>query len=95
MIRVHDFRCENGHVSEHFVNHDEIAWLSCPVCGTLAQRIVSAPRIKLDAISGHFPSATRAWELRREEKMAIERKTKANHGTYGDGSWERGRKVTN
>lgn len=80
MIRVHDFRCENDHVSEHFVNHDEIAWLACPTCGALAQRIISAPRVKLDAISGDFPGATMSWEKRREEKMAIERKTKADHG---------------
>jgi hypothetical protein len=83
-----EFRCENGHVSEQ-LQRDEVRWVTCSVCGKEAERILSASRIGLDPISGHFPGATMSWEKRREEKMAQERKNKANHGTYGDGTWER------
>lgn len=90
MRRLFEFRCENGHTVER-LEREEVRWVSCAECEALAERIISAPRIGLDPISGHFPGATMAWEKRREEKMAQERKNKSNHGTYGDGSWERSR----
>ena len=81
MRRMFEFRCENGHTIERF-EREEVRWVNCSECNTLAQRIISAPRIGLDPISGDFPGATMAWERRREEKMAQERKNMANHGTY-------------
>jgi hypothetical protein len=66
----------------------------CDRCELLAERVVSAPHTKLDPISGHFPGATMAWERKRDEKMAQERKNKANHGTYGDGRWEKAHGVS-
>jgi len=87
-LRVYDFRCPNGHNYELFVPAGTETHL-CSRCGAVAERIVSAPHTKLDPISGHFPGATMAWERKREEKMAQERKNKANHGTYGDGRWEK------
>ena len=80
MIRVFDFRCPQGHVTEHFVD-DEIREVQCH-CECMAERQVAAPRSQLDGCSGHFPTAADAWEKRRESKMAQERKNQANHGTY-------------
>jgi hypothetical protein len=89
-IRVFDFECPNGHVDEYFVGPGTVS-LKCAHCDETAKRIITAPRVNLDPISGHFPGATMSWERRREEKMAQERKNKANHGTYGDGTWEKAR----
>lgn len=80
MIRVFDFRCVNGHVSEHFVDHETA--VQCPECDQLALRQLAAPRAKLEPFSGAFPGAAAAWEKRRESHMAKERKNQENHGTY-------------
>ena len=81
MIRVFDFRCLNGHVTEQFVDNDVMA-VVCPECGEMAARQVPAPRCQLDGCSGDFPSASMAWERRRESHMAKERKNQESHGTY-------------
>ena len=81
MIRVFDFRCPAGHVSEHFVT-DDTRTVSCTECGEIATRQVAAPRFELDGCSGDFPTAADAWERRRESHMAKERRNMENHGTY-------------
>lgn len=68
-----DFCCKQDHVFESFVSR-ETQQLDCPHCGTVAKRIVSAPRFVLDGCSGDFPTASDQWVKRREEKMALERK---------------------
>jgi hypothetical protein len=90
---VYDFLCKNGHRDEYFVSADTTKRI-CDRCGAVGERVVSAPRAALDPISGDFPGATMAWERKREEKMAQERKNKANHGTYGDGRWEKAHGVS-
>lgn len=80
MIRVFDFRCPQGHVTEHFVD-DETREVQCH-CECMAERQVAAPRAQLDGCSGDFPGAAMAWEKRRESHMAKERKNQENHGTY-------------
>lgn len=79
-LRVFDFRCPQGHVTEHFVdaNTEEV---QCH-CECMAERQVSTPRFALDGTSGHFPTAADAWEKRRESHMRVERKNMENHGTY-------------
>ena len=72
MLRVFDFKCSNGHVSEHFVEHETS--VQCPQCDRLALRQVAASRIALDGCSGHFPSAAAKWESNRESHMRKERK---------------------
>lgn len=81
MIRVYDFRCLLGHVTEHFVDSDTRAVL-CPECAETATRQVAAPRAQLEGFTGAFPGAAMAWEKRRESHMAKERKNKREHGTY-------------
>lgn len=79
-IKVFDFLCHNGHRSEHFVN-DDIFEVECH-CGAMGHRQISAPRAKLEGITGAFPGAADKWVRNRESHMKKERKNKENHGTY-------------
>jgi hypothetical protein len=74
MRRMFEFVCEDGHISEALVD-DTVRELACRACGKHSTRIVSVVRSKLEGISGAFPSAYDAWERKRSEKLAQERKT--------------------
>jgi hypothetical protein len=78
--RMYDFKCNDSHITESFVDVDTKE-VQCGECGEVATRILSSPRLGLDPISGDFPSATARWSKMRAEKLALERKTKANHGS--------------
>lgn len=73
MKRIYEFACEDNHISEALVDSDTRN-IPCKVCGKEATRIVSMPQIKLEGCSGSFPSAYDAWERKRSEKLAQERK---------------------
>lgn len=77
--RLYDFKCEKNHQVESFVD-EAVKEISCDVCGEMATRMISTPTIYLDPVSGLYPSATAKWSKMRAEKLALERKTKANHG---------------
>lgn len=49
----------------------------CPVCNGKAEFIVSTPQIRLDGISGDFPTASDRWAKLRESKLKAERKANA------------------
>lgn len=68
-----DFVCENSHKTEALVDTEEYTVL-CKECGSEATRVVSAPMMKLEGITGSFPSAYDAWERKRAEKLVQERK---------------------
>jgi hypothetical protein len=72
-LRFFDFLCENSHKTEALVK-DDVYTTSCKVCSAEAQRTVSAPMMKLEGITGSFPSAYDAWERKRAEKLVQERK---------------------
>ena len=72
-LRFFDFLCENSHKTEAFVDSEEYTVL-CKECGSEAKRTVSAPMMKLEGITGSFPSAYDAWERKRAEKLVQERK---------------------
>lgn len=78
--RLYDFECKNSHYTESFVDVD-IKEVQCSECGEVATRMISTPTISLDPASGLYPSATSKWSKMRAEKLALERKTKANHGS--------------
>ena len=78
--RLFDFKCTNSHNTEAFVELDTKE-VQCSECGEIATRILSSPRLGLDPICGDFPSATARWAKMRAEKLALERKTTANHGS--------------
>lgn len=73
MLRVFDFICPNGHRNELFV-FSQTDETKCPECDKLAQRVISAPSVKLEGWSGSFPGAAMKWEKKHKEKMAQERK---------------------
>ena len=78
--RLFDFKCTNSHNTKAFVDVDTKE-VQCGECGEIATRILSSPRLGLDPICGDFPSATARWAKMRAEKLALERKTTANHGS--------------
>ena len=80
-MRVFDYLCENGHMHEAFVASADVEHTTCEECGSIATRQLAAPGFKLEGVSGHFPSAGMSWQRKREERMVVERKHKANHGT--------------
>lgn len=73
MIRVFEFLCPDGHLSESFVDSD-VRVHPCKECSKDAQRVVSAGTVKLEGISGDFPGAYSRWERVRAEKLKQERK---------------------
>jgi len=75
-----DFECKNSHITEAFVDV-ETKETQCCECDGIATRIISPTTIYLDPASGLYPSATAKWSKMRAEKLALERKTKANHGS--------------
>jgi hypothetical protein len=79
-LRVFDFRCPCGHVTEHFVD-ETIREVQCE-CECMAERLIAAPRFALDGCSGDFPTAADAWERRRASHMAKEAKNVEKHGSY-------------
>ena len=72
--RIYDFKCEQNHLMESFVD-ETVKEASCDVCGEKTTRIISPTTISLDPISGQFPGATARWSRMRAEKLALERKT--------------------
>ena len=73
MRRMYDFKCEQNHLMESFVD-ETVKEISCDVCDGKATRIISPTTIYLDPASGLYPSATAKWSKMRAEKLALERK---------------------
>ena len=71
--RMFEFICENAHRTEALVDTECYA-TPCKECGAEAKRVVSAPTMKLEGWTGSFPTAYDAWERKRAEKLAVERK---------------------
>ena len=66
MKRIFEFRCVKDHITERLVD-DEVRSVSCPHCSNEASRIISSPRIRLEGITGAFPSAYDAWARKHEQ----------------------------
>ena len=66
MKRIFEFRCVKDHITEKFVD-DAVRSVECPHCHNEASRIISSPRIKLEGITGAFPSAADAWARKHEQ----------------------------
>ena len=78
---MHNFMCTNEsdpHVFELFTDKEKNPNPVCPECGELSNWVlISAPTINLEPFSGNFPGAYDAWNRKRAEKMAQERKQKS------------------
>jgi putative FmdB family regulatory protein len=62
-----DFLCNScANEFEELVDKDKLV-CECPECGSEATRQISAPRVKLDGCSGHFPGEALKWERIRRE----------------------------
>lgn len=78
--RMFDFECKNSHITESFVDIDTKE-VQCGECGEKATRIISPATISLEPFTGIYPSASSKWMRMRSEKIALEKKQKANHGS--------------
>jgi hypothetical protein len=58
--RIFEYECQQKHRSESY-EYYETRTIECSVCTEPADRIVSTPRIALDGVSMHFPTAADAW----------------------------------
>jgi predicted nucleic acid-binding Zn ribbon protein len=65
MLKVYDFRCDQGHIFENFVEAG-VTTSRCG-CGANAKRILSATSTILDGSSGDFPGAHMKWVKEHEK----------------------------
>jgi hypothetical protein len=73
MKRLFDFQCICCDlVTEEYTEYKTIS--VCPECGGEAVKLISAPQIKLEGITGSFPGAYDAWERKHIQKLKQERK---------------------
>jgi len=69
-VKVYDFECSKGHITEKFCHGRGELLGACDTCGetlTHYMRIVSAPRFTLEGWSGAFPGAAMKWEQQHEK----------------------------
>jgi hypothetical protein len=73
MNRIFEFECSKGHRHESYTAYEQKIH-QCPRCDELAKRVISTPRIRLEGISGAFPSASDAWANKHIEATTQARK---------------------
>jgi hypothetical protein len=78
--RLFDFKCKNSHSTEAFVDVDTKE-IQCSECDEIATRIISPTGIYLEPFSGNHPGAYDRWTRVRAEKLKLEKKTNAEHGS--------------
>ena len=71
---LNDFQCSKGHKEEYLVDAGTHV-VQCRHCGNDATKLMSAPRVSLEGVSGDFPTAADAWVKRRNSHIAWERRT--------------------
>lgn len=75
---TYEYLCECGEVSTDLRKvSDRCEDMVCSACGGKAHFIISTPQIKLDGISGDFPTASDRWAKLRESRVKAERKANA------------------
>ena len=88
---IRDFRCGDcDSITEHWVNKQEIASLTCPDCGSPAMNaIIGAPHIDYIGSVANGESSSDAmntsidkWQKMRAQKQRIEKRNFERHGTY-------------
>lgn len=71
--RLFDFKCENKHRTERFVD-ETVKTVECSECGAIADKIITGCGIYLEPFSGDHPSSYDRWNRVRAEKAALEKK---------------------
>jgi hypothetical protein len=67
---LNDFVCRNGHKHEALLPMGQKeTW--CPICGEVSEKALSAPAIKLEGWSGHFPGRAMKWEREHMKAGAV------------------------
>lgn len=78
MKSIYTFKCRAADCANVFDEYTEYTTtLKCPRCGSVADKVITAPQIKLEGVTGSFPGAAMSWEKKRVEKLAQERKLAA------------------
>ncbi len=73
MKRLFEFKCNScEEVFEEYTEYKKVS--TCPSCGGDADKLISAPRISLEGVTGDFPGAAAAWD--RKHKQQLEKETK-------------------
>jgi putative FmdB family regulatory protein len=62
--KIFNFLCKKCGDFEEYVEYTQTT--ECPTCGGQAAKIITAPTIKLEGISGAFPGAAISWEKRHK-----------------------------
>jgi putative FmdB family regulatory protein len=71
MKKLFEFQCrECKEISEQYTEYKQLS--TCPSCGSDADKIISAPRVALEGISGSFPGAAWAWEKKHNQQAKKE-----------------------
>ena len=83
MLRIFDFRCTEGHTTEKLTD-SQTQEIYCPKCDSVAQRIISPVRSKLEGITGDFPSAADHWARVHEQANRVARKRVEGRTQYDD-----------
>lgn len=83
-----DFQCTQcNHKFEVLIDSKERDQpIPCEVCTEDAKRVISPVRVRLEGITGHFPTAYNQWERKRKQKMEQEKKAVKEHGS--DAQWD-------
>jgi putative FmdB family regulatory protein len=67
-----DFQCRD--CKNTFVELTEFKRETICECGGIADKLISAPRIALEGVTGDFPGAAAAWDKKHEQQLKKERK---------------------
>jgi hypothetical protein len=73
MKRIFEFKCGEGHTTESYID-EKVNAIECPTCQCMSLRVISAPRIALEGVTGDFPTAADAWARKHEEATRIAEK---------------------
>tara|TARA_R110000868_G_scaffold169870_2_gene404984 strand:- start:745 stop:975 length:231 start_codon:yes stop_codon:yes gene_type:complete len=74
MRKLFEFKCSSCELYfEELTEYTKT--LPCPECGSNADKLISAPRISLEGITGSFPGAASKWVQKRKQKLAKEQES--------------------
>ena len=73
MKRIFEFKCGEGHTTESYID-EKVNAIECPTCQCMSLRVISAPRIALEGVTGDFPTAADAWARKHEEATRVAEK---------------------
>ena len=73
MKKLFEFKCQEcKETFEQLTKYTQVT--ECLLCGGKADKIISAPRVYLEGISGSFPGAAASWEKKHLQQLKKETK---------------------